>query len=317
MWADGRSLYIDHRGARIEVQGRRIVVRAAGNILASAPARRLDQIVLFSLAELNTSALGALREHGVGLMALHPTRPGRCVSIISSAHGNVGRRLRQYRLQDDAGARARIASDLVRRKLRSQRITLQRLLDADSGPAFRTIRHCVGTLDRTLDGLEGAAELGRLRGLEGSGARAYFAGLVALAPPSLKFRGRNRRPPRDPLNAVLSLSYTLAHGEAIKAALACGLDPWLGTLHEVSYSRESLACDLTEPLRPIIDRWAIELFRSQWLRADHFGASGSAVLLAKNGRRKFFSAHGAQVPRWRRRLLAGARWMARNVDSAL
>ena len=93
----------------------------------------------------------------------------------------------------------------------------------------------------------------RLRGIEGAAAAAYFQGFTRLFPPSLEFTGRNRRPPRDPVNAVLSLSYTPLHFEAVQAVCAAGLDPLIGFYHELVFGRESLASDLIEPLWPKVD----------------------------------------------------------------
>jgi CRISPR-associated protein Cas1 len=107
-------------------------------------------------------------------------------------------------------------------------------------------------------------------------------------PISLGFHTRNRRPPRDPVNACLSLGYTLAHFEAVRAAHAAGLDPFLGFFHEIAFGRESLACDLIEPLRPRVDAWVWEMFRSRGLRAEHFTLDKGACLLEKTGRARFY-----------------------------
>lgn len=91
-----------------------------------------------------------------------------------------------------------------------------------------------------------------------------------MLPPALGFTGRNRRPPRDPANACLSLGYTLLHAEAVTAAQAAGLDPLLGFYHRPAFGRESLASDLIEPLRAEVDAWVAALFRDRALREDHF-----------------------------------------------
>ena len=141
-----------------------------------------------------------------------------------------------------------------------------------------------------------------LRGLEGSAAAAYFAGFQRLFADSLDFNGRNRRPPRDPVNAFLSLSYTLIHNEAVRACHGAGLDPLLGFYHEPTYSRESLACDVIEPLRPHVDHWAWRLFRKRMLSASHFSRDGQSCLLNKNGRQTFFEDYEIHAAPWRRYL---------------
>ena len=99
--------------------------------------------------------------------------------------------------------------------------------------------------------------------MEGAAQAAYFRAYCSLFAEALAFNGRNRRPPRDPVNACLSLGYTLVHFEAARAAYAAGLDPFLGFFHEIAFGRESLACDLMEPVRPLVDAWLWEMFRSR------------------------------------------------------
>ena len=147
--------------------------------------------------------------------------------------------------------------------------------------------------------------VGQLRGIEGAAAAGFFQGYTQLFAPTLTFSGRNRRPPRDPVNAALSLGYTLLHAEAVHAAHTAGLDPMIGFFHELDFGRASLASDLIEPLRPQVDQWVWDSFRSEWLRPEHFGREGDACLLGKAGREHFFSAY-ERFARPRRRLLR--RW---------
>ncbi len=143
-----------------------------------------------------------------------------------------------------------------------------------------------------------------LRGIEGSAARAYFAGMAAVFAPALGFSGRNRRPPRDPVNACLSLGYTMLHLQAVQATQARGLEPLLGFYHRPAFGRESLASDLIEPLRPQVDRWVWQQFRDGNLRPEHFTHDRGACLLGKAGRQRFYGAWEAAagpLRRWLRR----------------
>lgn len=127
-----------------------------------------------------------------------------------------------------------------------------------------------------------------LNGVEGAAARAYFKAYTQLFCSSWQFDNRNRRPPQDPVNAVLSLAYTLLHHEAINALKIYGLDPSLGVYHQVYYGRESLACDVIEPLRPYLDKWIWRLFAQQTLRAEHFIHQEQACLLNDTGKPIFY-----------------------------
>lgn len=160
----------------------------------------------------------------------------------------------------------------------------------------------LATLTGLLPTLAAAPDRDTVLGLEGAGAAAHYAALTALFPPSLNFTGRNRRPPRDPVNACLSLGYTLLHFEAVRAAYGAGLDPLLGFFHEPAYGRESLACDLIEPLRPRLDAWVWTLFRERRLRAHDFVEDKGACLLAKAGRQTFYAAYEIWAPPCRRYL---------------
>ena len=128
-----------------------------------------------------------------------------------------------------------------------------------------------------------------LLGIEGAAAAACFAGLGTLFPSSLEFQGRNRRPPRDPVNACLSLGYTLLHFEAVTVCHETGLDPLLGLYHEPAFGRESLAADIIEPLRPHVDERVWALFRDRTLTAKGFRNDNGAVLLGKSARQHFYA----------------------------
>jgi CRISPR-associated protein Cas1 len=200
----------------------------------------------------------------------------------------------------------------VRSKLRAQ-VRLVRQALAARPDCHKVLSDTLASLQASLDALanpEHPAEPQRIRGLEGAAARAYFQGLAALFPPGLGFAGRNRRPPRDPVNACLSLAYTLLHFDAVRAAHIAGLDPLLGFYHRPAFGRESLASDLIEPLRPQADAWVWQLFRQRKLRAEHFGHDGNACLLGKAGREVFYQDYETFAAAPRRLLRRHCRLLA-------
>ena len=192
---------------------------------------------------------------------------------------------------------------LVRGKLRRQQRLLSIALDqrADLRQPLLKAREQLHQARRRAADPE-TTSLESLRGIEGAGAAAYFSAYCALFAAELAFTGRNRRPPRDPVNAVLSLSYTLLHSEAVRACYGAGLDPIIGYYHALDFARESLASDLIESLRPLVDAWVWEQFRSRHLRAEQFTRDGEACLLGKSGRQHFYAAWELFV-RPQRRLL--------------
>lgn len=129
-------------------------------------------------------------------------------------------------------------------------------------------------------------------GCEGSASNQFFAGLRNILPMEIKFSSRNRRPPRDPVNSLLSLGYTLLHYEAVLEIYARGLDPFIGFLHELNFGRESLACDVIEPLRYIIEELVIKLVVERGFTEDIFYyESNGACLMSKLARQIFYKEY--------------------------
>ncbi|MEI8326590.1 MAG: CRISPR-associated endonuclease Cas1, partial [Betaproteobacteria bacterium] len=225
-------------------------------------------------------------------------------------------RLAQARaVMDDAFCRA-WALDLVRAKLLRQQRTLGHM-QAQRPDARKPLFDAVQTLAPILAelGATGAPNptLQSLRGREGAAARAYFAGLAGVMPPALGFAGRNRRPPKDPVNVCLSLGYTLLHMQAVQSCTVAGLDPLLGFYHRPAIGRESLASDLIEPLRPALDEWVWELLRARSLREEHFTIDKGACLLGKAGREIFYAGWEKQSAPWRRWLRKRTRQLAAHL----
>ncbi len=154
-----------------------------------------------------------------------------------------------------------------------------------------------------------------LLGLEGGYAATYFGAYTTLFPPSLEFTKRVRRPPTDPVNALLSLCYTLLHYEAVREIEVIGLDPTIGFLHEFSYGRESLACDLVEAHRPAVDRFVWQMFRDRILTARDFSreSGGPGCYLTKEGRKKLFPLHEQHMKELRTGMVSDVRELARKI----
>ena len=214
------------------------------------------------------------------------------------------------------------ALDVVRAKLARQRRTLLTLKtqrpDARKPlfDALQTLHAITNFLSQASKNGSDQPSLDSLRGHEGAAARAYFAGLAGVMPPALQFSGRNRRPPRDPVNACLSLGYTLLHAQAVQACTTAGLDPLLGFYHRPAFGRESLASDLIEPLRPALDLWVWELLRSRTLREEHFSHDKGACLLGKTGRQTFYADWEIHSKPWRRWLQGQCRRLASLLRAA-
>jgi CRISPR-associated protein Cas1 len=285
------TLYLDRQDLRLRRESKAIALYQGSERRGTLPLSLVERVVVRGRVELDTGVLTELAEHGVGLLVLGGRQGRTRATLLGRPHADARRRVAQYRFHADPAWRRDWSARLVRHKLRGQ-VRLLRSALAGRPDARRPLLAALDSLDRILTQLRtDPGDLHRLRGLEGAGAAAYFAGYGALFPPALGFSGRNRRPPRDPVNAALSLGYTLLHHEAVLASHSAGLDPLVGFFHDLAYGRESLAADLIEPLRPRLDRWVWELFRERSLRADQFSRDGEACLLSKAGREVFYGAY--------------------------
>lgn len=289
------TLYIDRKSADMHSQRGVLSLHTVDGKKQHLPLKMIDQIVIHGAVVTDTGTLGALADAGIGVALLTGRQGRRQASIIGGYGNDVRRRLAQYRAHLDPYASTSIAACILKRKLANQQRFLMQALHKrpDQRHALLKGQNALRDLRRKL--AEGGYTLGQLRGLEGAAAAAYFAAYRHLFAKSLGFDARRRRPPPDPVNAALSLGYTLLHAEAVKILHGAGLDPYLGYLHEPAHGRESLAADIIEPMRPKFDALVWWMFRKRVLTADHFNVTGDACLLGKAGRGKFFSAYETQA----------------------
>ncbi len=298
------TLYVDRKDAALRRDGEALALYVAGERQSTVPIGLLERVVLRGNVQTDTGVLGALADAGVAVVLLSGRHSRNLGTLVGPLHGDAERRLAQYALYQDVPRRTAWARYLVRRKLVAQERLLRRALSArpDARLPLTKALDGLGSLRARLADGVGQVDLGTLLGIEGAAAAAYFGGFIALFPPALEFTGRNRRPPRDPVNACLSLAYTLGHAECLQACHIAGLDPFLGFFHEPSHGRESLASDLLEPMRPRLDAWVWRLFRERLLRSDHFTQQEGACLLGKAGRSVFYAEYEQLVGPLRRLL---------------
>lgn len=294
------SLYVDRRGVELESDGEALVFRENGERIGTVPLAPLSRVFLRGDVRLQSSLLGKLGERGIGVIILSG-RKAEPTLLMARPHNDAAKRIAQYRLSQDPEFCLTFSRNTVARKLAAQQDFLNVRREHDLEHRYE-LTLALRKLDSAILELKDKNSIAALRGAEGAAAAAYFQGLAAIAPPRLKFHQRNRRPPRDPLNALFSLGYTLLHSEAVLALYGSGLDPFIGFYHQLDFGRESLACDIVEPLRVEIDKFALELFRQDTLRIEDFSTTESGCLLGKNGRSKFYSAWETMVEKLRKQL---------------
>ncbi len=313
------TLFIDRQQTRLDTEAGRLIVRAPEARPITLPLRQIRQLVVSARTELSTTVLLALHREGIGLVVLNPREPENHLVCGGGQHGNVARRLSQYAWYSDEGRRLEAARALVGMKLLHQQRALAR--HRRRRPDLRRpLTRAMEQVRERRESLKHTTSLGSLRGVEGAAAASYFSAFALLVAPRLGFTGRKRRPPPDPVNAVLSLTYTLLHGESMQALVGRGLDPCLGALHDIDYGRASLACDMQELLRTDAETWVLEQFRVGNLEPSHFQPQANgAHLLNKEGRAIYYPLYQQRaIQLWRPRCGAIAdNWAARVTQAAL
>ncbi|MFV0476264.1 MAG: CRISPR-associated endonuclease Cas1 [Parahaliea sp.] len=306
------TLYLDRRGLSIGLQNKALTLHLDGEFQRSIPLALIGRVVCNSSVSVKTSVLASMAEQGIGV-TLFGGRKGRLAAHLGGAGTlDVERRIGQYQCYLDENARIVWAQRLMAHKLLRQQRLLQRALSLRPDqrlPLTRGIKRIAVLYDKLRD--EPMDNRDSLRGIEGAAARHYFEAYASILPASLEFKGRNRRPPKDPVNVLLSLGYTLLHGEVMQVLCSVGLDPWLGIYHDPAHGRASLVCDIQELYRHLVDRLVWRLLADRVLREHHFSQEGEACLLSKEGRALFYPQHEHLMqklrPRLRRILLRLAR----------
>lgn len=309
------TLFIDRKDTSLETEAGRLILRIPGQRPSTLPLKQLRYVVLAARVDLSTTVLLAMEQHGITLVVTNPRKSDNYLVCCGVSHGNTLRRVSQIALVLDDKRRLDAAKAIVSAKLLYQYSALAR--HRRRRPDLR--RDLTRGMDQLVSrwrAVADASSLHALRGLEGAGAAAYFAAFTHLFAAEWQFAGRKKRPPPDPVNAILSLTYTLVHGEAVHALLSAGLDPAVGVLHDLQYYRESLACDLVELLRPRCESWVVDMFRQRQLRTHHFQkAPGGACLLDKEGRTLFYPAYHQMVSQWRTVMRDLAHSWSKRVDA--
>lgn len=294
------SLYIDRKSTSLKLSGDALICYENDERIGTIPLAPIERIYLKGDVTLQASLLAKLGERNIGVICLSG-RKNIPTLFVSQPHNDAERRLAQYELANNEAFCLAFAQKIIQLKLLIQKNWLWQASNARMDKKVFMVPKAE-ELDSLIGKIKEQTSLPSLRGIEGRAASVYFTALSQYLPPSLKFDGRNRRPPRDPFNAVLSLTYTLLHSEAVLVAYGAGLDPYIGFYHSLDYGRESLACDLIEPLRPLVDNWLIGCFRREILRVEHFSNTEEGCFLGKVGRIHFYQAYEKQVANWRKLL---------------
>ena len=289
------TLYVTSPEAYLSLDGENVVVRSGDDTLGRVPLHNLEDIVSFGFRGASPALMGACAEHGIGLCFL--TRHGRFLArVCGPVQGNVLLRTAQLRTADDAARAIPIAQMFLTGKIYNGRWLLEHFrrdhpmrLDTDA------VGESIDQMKAALRLIPTASSCDALMGIEGIAAKAYFAAfprLILRNQDDFPFDGRSRRPPLNPVNALLSFTYTLLGNEIAGALESVGLDPAVGFLHTLRPGRKSLALDLLEELRaPLADRFVLsQINLGTVTRKDFEQKENGAFYLRDDARRAFLAA---------------------------
>ncbi len=287
------TLYVLSEDAWLSLKGETVEVHTEA-ATQNIPLHTLESIVCFSYKGASPALMGKCAEAGIALSFFD--RNGRYLASVGHLeNGNVHLRRTQFRCTDDEAQALQYARSFIAGKLYNAKYVLLR---AARDHALQTdeaaLRSAAGQITEQLHAIQGAASPEALRGIEGVAAAAYFGvfdELILQKNECFAFAGRNRRPPTDPVNALLSFAYALLANDCASALHAVGLDPYVGFFHTDRPGRKSLALDLMEELRaPFADRFVLTLLNNRILGEKDFKKTeNGAVLLTDNARRTFLS----------------------------
>ena len=284
-----QTIHVTTHGTRIGKSGETLTITDTAGQKQAFPIREVGEVVIHGYAQVSTQAIHLCASQEVGVHWF--TGGGRYVSGLVSSASPVQRRIRQFEAFRDAGLLFRLVRRLVIARASSQ---LGFLLRASRGKDRKAlgIDDAIQGIRNALRAASYAEGIDSLRGHEGDAGRHYFSGFPGLLRNDLDerlyFNGRNRRPPRDRINALLSFGYALLYRDVLQAIMAVGLEPAFGFFHRPRSAAHPLALDLMELFR--VTLWDMPLIASvnrlQWDAAEDFTCAGKQVWLSDAGRKK-------------------------------
>ena len=300
---DSRTLYLSTPGLRVGRNEEVLQIKQEKTLVDEVRINDVSHVALFGNVQITTQAVQTLCELEVPVTYFSM---GGWFYGVTRGHAlkNVFLRIEQFRLARDPATCLRLARQFVQGKIRNHRTMLMRN-HVEAPPAtLLKLKQCADSALR-------AESIESLLGIEGAAAAAYFEefdGMIKIADASedelpgvemptqqifrFEFNGRNRRPPTDPVNALLSLAYSLLSKDCLLAALAVGFDPYVGFYHQPRFGRPALALDLMEEFRPLISESSVlSAINNRVVSEGDFVRAGQAVNLTAAGRKRFFNAY--------------------------
>ncbi|NMB46249.1 MAG: type I-C CRISPR-associated endonuclease Cas1 [Firmicutes bacterium] len=284
------TLFVQTQGSYLSLDHETIRVQVGGERKMQIPLHHIGGVIVFGNVMLSPFLIHRCAADGRDIVMCDAN--GRFQArVVGPTSGNVLLRRAQYETSDNDDLKLDLARSFVDGKIRGARHVVQRAYRDYRNDEFKKTADDIGKL---IPRLQQSATVGEVRGIEGAAASQYFKVFPRLLRNTdVTFAGRTRRPPRDPVNAVLSFVYSILTRDCISSLECIGLDPQVGFLHEMRPGRPALALDLMEEFRhPFADRIVLSLFNRRQLKEGDFGERpGGAVLLEEEGRKKVLLAY--------------------------
>lgn len=293
------TLYVFTQGSYLKRDHRTVVVEVEKQKRLALPIHNLDAIAAFGQVMVSPGLIELCLEAGVAVTFL--SESGRLIGRVDApGSGNVLLRRQQFRIADRPESCLPLARSFVAGKVHNARNALLRAArESDSADDVAALNFAAGRMAESIEGLPDAATLDEVRGREGDSARCYFAAfprMIRHGRRDLAMDGRSRRPPLDPVNAMLSFTYALMVHDCVAALSAAGLDPSVGFLHADRPGRPSLALDLVEEFRTLVaDRLVLALINRRQVAPSQFARrDGGGVEMNAEARKTLVQAYVAR-----------------------
>lgn len=289
------TLFITSENAYLSLDGETVCVEIQKQKVGQFPLHTIESIICFSYYGATPMLMGACVKRGINFSFFNPFGNFLC-RVTGESRGNVLLRKQQYRISDNEKNSCAISKNFILGKVYNCRWSIDRTVrDHELRIDVNKCKRAITLLTNAMNRIKEEEDLDILRGLEGEAATAYFGildYLILNQKEDFYFHGRNKRPPQDLINAMLSFGYSLLANDCAGALESVGLDAYVGFMHRDRPGRRSLALDLMEELRPIlVDRFVLTLVNNRQIHKEHFVISESgAVQFTDTGKKKFLTA---------------------------
>ena len=289
------TLYITSPDRYLSLDGENVVVNENEQVVGRVPLHNLDGIVTFGYTGVSPALMGKCAKNGIDICFMSSNGKFLC-RTQGEVSGNVLLRRQQYRLADDKTTSLEIARNMIAGKIFNSRWVLERTVrDHSMRIDCEKFKEKSAFLYESLKKVMNVQDIDSLRGIEGEAASIYFSvfdDMILQQKEDFSFKGRNKRPPLDNVNAMLSFAYSLTTGMCTSALEAVGLDPFVGFMHTDRPGRRSLALDLIEEFRALMcDRFVLMLINKRMISSSDFEKrENGAVIMSDDARKVFLSA---------------------------